>query len=191
VGHVVVRGELRREAVPGVCEPRPDGHEDSCGARGRAKRVRGERPGPEHAECDPEPGTARMVGLALGGRQREQGRPGRDRQHRDQLTAPHALAKMHVGDCEQHDEAGPEQRLDERERRVNERERLQRPASDPESGAREPAWACDQPPEQRKAHRALRGSDPRLRRLEHDSGGEEDGCAAAGEDPGQEPRHRR
>lgn len=191
VARVVVGGELRREPVDRVGDARADRDEDARGARGAAQAERGERDRGEDTGGDPQSRPLDVTGLPGRGGEREQRHPGGDREHGDLLPPTHVLAQPPRGDAEEEDEARPQQRLDERERRLRQRVRLDDPADEADRRAEHPAGPADEAPEEGEAERTLGRGDARLERLERDADGVERRRGERGEDAGQERGHGR
>jgi hypothetical protein len=74
----------------------------------------------------------------------EQGRSDGDRKHSKRVATADVLAEVPDGQGEEEDEARPEQRLHEGQRRVGEGEGLQRPAREAERSADDPARSLDE-----------------------------------------------
>lgn len=188
---VVVRRELRCQAVERVRDPRAHRDEQARAARGAAQAERSERDRRERAQRDPGPRPLRVGPLARRRGEREQRHAGRDREHRRPLPATDGLAEPARRDREQEDEARPEQGLDERERRPGERVRLQDPAGEPERRPGEPARPTREPGEEREPQRPLRRLLAHPERLQRDPDGVERRRAERCENADQEVGHRR
>jgi len=167
---VVVGGELCRQAVPGVGKARTDRHQDARGARAAAKAERGEGGHADDSQRQREARPGGVVDIPIRRREREQRHTQRDGGDTGDLGDVDLLGQSPDGEGEQEDEARPEQRLHDRERRPRQRERLQRPARETEPGSRQPARPADEPAQQREAERMIGGRRLRLPGLEHDAG---------------------
>jgi hypothetical protein len=104
-------------------------------------------------------------------RRREQARadnPEHDRAHREVLVASGVLSEHPLGDEHQHQQARRQRRLDDDERREQERHDLERPAEDGQPRPEQPARAPHQPPREREAQVLLVGRLLGVHRLQGD-----------------------
>ncbi len=129
----------------------------------------------------------------MGGRlardERQDGHARDDGQHRADLPAPDRLAEVPCADDEQRDEPAGERRLDDRQGREQQRERLQRPACNVEPGTRQPARAPREPCQQTDARARLGRHLTRLQRLERDAQVVEQRGRSTGQRTEQDRRH--
>lgn len=186
---VVVGHELRGQAFERVGEAGGEGHEEARSARSAPQAERREREEGENSERHPQPRPFAVPGVARGRREREHGNAAGDGQRSERLAPPDVLVELTHRDHEEEDERRPEQRLDERERRLRQRVGLSEPADDVERTAGYPARAADQAAEQRKAQGLLDGRLPRLERLHPHSERVERRGGKCSEDPGEERWH--
>jgi hypothetical protein len=132
-----------------------------------------------------------MARIALRCGEREQGHARRDREHRDPLPTSDVLAEPPRRDREHEDEARPEQRLHQRERRACERVPLRDPAGEAERRPGHPERPAHEPPEEREAQRMLGRRVPGLEGLERDPDRVERRRDEGGDDADQEVGHGR
>ena len=168
MGRVIVRGELRREPVPGIGKTGADRDEQARAARATAESERNEREHAEDGQRRPHSAGAGVSGRAMRRGQCEHRHPGSENDHRNRLRPAHLLVQIPGRDREQEDHVRTEQRLDERERRVQKRERLQAPADEAEYRPGEPAWPAHEPPEERQLQRLVARRRARLDPLQRD-----------------------
>jgi len=186
---VVVRRELRREAVERVREARGDRHQEARAARRAAQTERQEGEDGEDRERHPEARTFAVRRVASGGRDGEEWDSAGHRDGSEDLAPSDVLVELADGDEEEEDERHAEQRLDERERRLRERERLTEPAGDAEGRPGDPARTADEPPEEGQTKRALGRLLPGLERLQPHPEREQRRGAEGGENAGQKGGH--
>lgn len=93
-----------------------------------------------------------------------------DRGHRDDIRRGDALSETASAGAEQPDETDRERRLDNRQRREQQRGGMQRPARDAEDRAREPAAPAREPRDQSRAPGMTDRGGARLQRLQGDAG---------------------
>ena len=189
VARVVVRRELRREAVQRVGDTSRGRDDEARAARRSAQAERQEREDGENGERDPEAGAFGVRRVAGGRRQREQRHAAGDRERRERLAPADVLVELADRDEEEEDERRPEQRLDERERRLRQGVRLAEPAEDPERRPGDPARPANQPQEEGEAERVVGRLLPGLERLQSHPEREERGGAEGGKDAGQKGGH--
>lgn len=189
VARVVVRRELRREAVERVREARGGRHEEAGAAGGAAQAEWQEREGREHGERDPEPRALAVGRVAGGSRERQQRHAPGHRERRKRLAPADVLVELAHRDEEEKDERRPEQRLDECERRLGQRVGLAEPAEDAERRPGDPARPPNEAEEERKAERVIGVLLPSLERLQPHSQGEQRRGAERREDADQERGH--
>jgi hypothetical protein len=188
---VVVRRELRREAVQRIRNARAGGDEEARVARGTAQAERQKSEDGEDGERDPEASALRVRGVSGGRRQREERHSARDRERGERLAPADVLVELPHRDEEEEDERRREQRLDERERRLRQRIGLAEPAEDAERRAGDPARAANEAQEEGEAERVVRGLLTGLERLQSHPEREQRRGAERGEDADQERRHDR
>jgi hypothetical protein len=131
-----------------------------------------------------------MSGASLG---RHPGRPGyahEDSNNGSGLAATDPLAKKSGSYREKQDEPKPERRLDERQRREQQRTRLKRPAERANEASHKPARAPDKANEQRRPKPVRDRNGARLKRLHRDLQAVKGGGRAGADDPKQERAHR-
>lgn len=142
-------------------------------------------------EDEIELGTAREVGVLVGGRDRDPSYSEHDRRHRDVLVAACALAEHPLSGEHQHEQARGQRGLNDDQGREFEGEHLQRPAEHRERRAEQPAFAPQQPRRQRKSQVRLCGRLLGIHRLEGDPYAVEDRGADRREQPKDEIAHDR
>lgn len=136
------------------------------------------------AACDGVVGLARR-------RDRDARDPEHDCRHRDVLVAARGLAEHPLAHEHQHEQPGGERRLHDDQRRVSQREHLQRPAKHREPGAKEPAPSPQQPYREREPQVRVRGRLLGVHRLEGDPYAVQDRGADRREQPKDEIDHDR
>jgi hypothetical protein len=140
----VVGSELRRDAAPPECEPGSDHREGRLRSADQADRIGGQR---EDAEADQREGDHLVADMCRRVRRRAQRRADHaehDRAHRDVLAAARVLVQHAPSEVQKHEQAGRERRLDDDQRREQERHDLQRKAEDRNARAREESRAFEQ-----------------------------------------------
>ncbi len=165
----IVGCELRRDAAPAArnagSEHRQRGRR-ACQEPHEVWQQRGE------TEADEDGGDRDVLGaVASRAGRRKQGRADHaedDREHRDMLAAPGVLAEHPLGEQQKHEQAAGKRRLHDDERREQQRDDLQRPAEDRQSGAEEPARAADQSQRERHAQVLALRRLLRVHRLQRD-----------------------
>lgn len=163
---VVVRRELRREAVECIREARAGRNHEARAARGAAQGEGQEREGCEDGERHPEARALAVRRVTSGSCKREERHASGHRHGGEDLAASDMLAELVHCDEEEEDQRHAEHRLDERERRFRQRVRLSDPADDAERRPGDPARPAKEAGEKREAKRALGRLLPRLERLQ-------------------------
>ncbi|MDX6700049.1 MAG: hypothetical protein QOF26_275 [Baekduia sp.] len=160
----VVQGvgdELGREPAPRQRGTGPERHQHAAAAQREGQ----ER---QHADAAEDRGERRVAGMVrrgVRGDERQQRDAGQDAEHRERLADAHALVQMARADEQQQHEPEGERRLDDRQRREQQRGRLQRPAQQVQRRARQPAATADEAQQQRRTQRVVSGRLPRVERL--------------------------
>lgn len=92
-----------------------------------------------------------------------------DREDRKPLASPSVLAEHPFPNEHQHEQPRSERRLHDHQRRQQQRQYLQRPAEDRESGAEQPAGPSDQSTRERESQVCSGGRLLRVHRLQRDA----------------------
>jgi len=165
----VIGGELGRDRAPTVGKASADHRDRREGASERAQQVRQQA---REREADEHQRDCQMLApLAGAARWREHGRADHaddDRERREVLVAPGALAQHALPEQQQHQQPGGECRLHHHQRGQQQRHHLQRPAEHRQPGAEQPAGPSQQPTHQRQAQMLLRRRLPRVQCLQGD-----------------------
>jgi len=112
-----------------------------------------------------------LGGVAVAARRRREGdadHAEHDSAHREVLGASGMLAEDALGQEQQHEQPDRERRLDDHERREQERHDLKRPAEYRQTRAQEPARAARQAPHERHAQVLVRRRLAGVERLDAD-----------------------
>lgn len=180
VGH-----ELGGQAAPG---------ERCAGAERRqaaapAQRERDERHAGDGGQDAGQRDGAGVPGGDVGGDRAEQHDAGHDGRHRRELAPADTLAEMARADHEQEDQAERQGRLDDGQRREQQRGRMQGPAEQVEPGAQQPAAPADEADEQRRAQALVLRRIASVKRLQGETEVVERRCGAGRRDAEQERGH--
>jgi hypothetical protein len=186
---VVVRGKLRRQPVPRVCEAGADRHEHARRSRCGSERQGGDRDGRNHKERDQEAWPSSVIRAARRSRRSEQRRANDDRNDRRPFAAAHRLVQPPRSEREEEDEAPGQKRLDECERRVDKRQCLQPPARKSQARSEDPQRARNKTSQEREAQRLVGRGRAHLRSLQDDTDRVEGRRAARGDASGDQTRH--
>jgi len=152
----VVGGQLGRHTAPAECHACADHRDVWILAPQPAQQVRQHARQPQRDEHERDRQLlAAVVGLAGRRRQRRADHPDDDRPHREVLIASRALVEHPFGQQHQHEQARRERRLDDHQRRQQQRHDLQWPAEDREARAEQPARALGQIPRERETQVVL------------------------------------
>jgi hypothetical protein len=186
---VVVGGELGGEAVPRVRETGADRDEQARRTGAAAQPERRDGGGADDPEHEPEPDSAGVVDVAMRRGERQQRHAERHRGDGDGVGRPNGLGEPPRREREQEDEARPEQRLHDGQRRPGQRQRLQRPAHQPERRSRQPSRPADEAAEEGEPKRLVGRRRLRLARLQGDPDRVERGGRERGGDSRHDDRH--
>ena len=115
-----------------------------------------------------------MVGSVLGSSPRHPGDPQDDRHHGAHLERPDALAEHAVAEDQEQQQTAGERRLNDRERRQQQRDDVEGPPRDAEEGREHPSRPGHEPPEERRPQGVVVGDIASLHRLQRHSEVEED-----------------
>jgi hypothetical protein len=175
MNRVVVGSQLRRQSVQRVGEARADRDEGTGGASLAAERIRDERTDRYGCERSPQPRTVRERNGPLGREPGDERHGGDDRGDREHLAPADRLVHAPAGDHHHEHEPERERRLNERQRGVRQRERLQSPAGQTAGCSNQPARPVDQLAKQPEPQSAMLRHLPRLHRLQRDPRRVQDG----------------
>ena len=137
--------------------------------RQRAQQIGQQRRQAQPDEHDRDRQVLRAVSRhAWGGRQARPDHADHDRPHREVLVSPGVLVQHPLAEEHQHEQARGERRLNDHERCQQQRDQLQRPAEDRQSGAQQPAPTSRQAPRERETQVLYAGRLLGVHRLQGD-----------------------
>jgi len=167
----VLRGvgdELVGQAAPGEAEPGADHRRVGDPPARELEQERRRGRDAEQAQHDVDRDAVDVVGVVARGERRDPDDAGDDRADREQLAPPRPLAQQPLAREQQHEQPGRERRLHDDERRIRERDDLQRPAEHRHAGSEQPARACHKVRQERDPQRVAVGRVASVERLDRD-----------------------
>ncbi len=120
--------------------------------REQPQRIREQRGNRQPGEHDRDrKGLRAVAGVAGRRRHARSDHADHDCRHRHVLGAPGVLVQHALREEHQHEQPGGQRRLDDHQRREQQRDDLQRPAEDRQAQAEQPTSSADQAPRERQA----------------------------------------